>query len=44
MAEYPNDHMAILSNIALKLCEMETVNEIVSSKDIDFIYDVLTKE
>ncbi|WP_294579897.1 PTS sugar transporter subunit IIA [uncultured Thomasclavelia sp.] len=39
-----NDHMAILSNIALKLCEMETVNEIVSSKDIDFIYDVLTKE
>ena len=30
-----NDHMAILSNIALKLCEMETVNEIVS----DFLDD-----
>ncbi len=39
-----NDHMAILSNIALKLCEVETVNEIVASKNIDFIYDVLTKE
>ena len=37
-------HMEILSNIALKLCDMDTVNQIVESKDINYIYDVLTKE
>lgn len=39
-----DDHMMILANIASKLCEMETVEEIVKSQDIDFIYDVLTSE
>lgn len=38
-----NDHMEILTNIALKLSDMETVEKIVSSKDINFIYDVLAK-
>lgn len=38
-----NDHMEILTNIALKLCDMETVDKIVSCNDIDFIYDVLTQ-
>lgn len=39
-----DDHMMILANIASKLCEMETVEEIVKSQDIDFIYEVLTSE
>lgn len=39
-----DDHMEILSNIACKLCEMETVDAIVASDNVDFIYDVLTKE
>lgn len=38
-----NDHMEILTNIALKLSDMDTVEKIVSSRDIDFIYEVLTK-
>ena len=38
-----NDHMEILTNIALKLSDMKTVDDIVASKDINFIYDVLTK-
>lgn len=38
-----NDHMEILTNIALKLSDMETVEKIVASKDLDFIYEVLTK-
>lgn len=39
-----NDHMAILSNIAIKFCEMETVDAVVASQDKDYVYDVLTKE
>ena len=39
-----DDHMEILSNIACKLCEMEVVEQIVNSNDIDFIHEVLTKE
>lgn len=39
-----DEHMAILSNIAIKLCEMETVNAIIKSQSVDYIYDVLTKE
>ena len=38
-----NDHMEILTNIALKLSDMETVDKIVSCNNIDYIYDVLTK-
>lgn len=38
-----NDHMEILTNIALKLSDMSTVDEIVSCRNIDFIYDVFTK-
>lgn len=38
-----NDHMEILSNIAIKLCDMSTVDAIVASSDKEFIYDVLTK-
>lgn len=38
-----NDHMEILTNIALKLSDMSTVDEIVASNNIDYIYDVLTK-
>ena len=39
-----DDHMEILANIACKLCEMEVVEKIVNSEDVNFIYDVLTKE
>ncbi len=39
-----DDHMEILANIACKLCEMEVVEQIVTSNDIDFIHEVLTKE
>lgn len=39
-----DDHMEILANIACKLCEMEVVEAIVNSEDVNFIYDVLTKE
>ena len=35
--------MEILTNIALKLSDMSTVDEIVASNNIDYIYDVLTK-
>jgi len=38
-----NDHMEILSNIALKLSDMNTVEEIVASDSKEFIYEVLTK-
>lgn len=38
-----NDHMEILTNIALKLSDMETVEKIVNACDIDFIYEVLTQ-
>lgn len=38
-----DDHMEILTNIALKLSDMATVDEIVACNDIDYIYDVLTK-
>ena len=38
-----DDHMEILTNIALKLSDMSTVDELVACKDIDRIYDVLTK-
>lgn len=39
-----DDHMEILANIACKLCEMEVVDSIVASQDVDYIYNVLTKE
>lgn len=38
-----NDHMAILSNIALTLSDMSAVEDIVASKDKNYIYEVLTK-
>lgn len=38
-----DDHMEILTNIALKLSDMATVDELVECNDIDHIYDVLTK-
>lgn len=38
-----DDHMELLSNIALKLSDMETVDAIVNTQDIDYIYQVLTK-
>lgn len=37
-----DDHMEILSNIALKLCEMDTVNDLVACNNVDHIWDVLT--
>lgn len=37
-----DDHMSILQNIASKLCEMEVVEALVHSDDIDYIHDVLT--
>jgi PTS system mannitol-specific IIC component len=43
IAAKDNDHMEILSNIALKLCEMETVNAIVDTQDKEYIYNVLTR-
>lgn len=39
-----DDHMEILANIACKLCEMEVVEELVKSEDVNYIHDVLTKE
>jgi PTS system mannitol-specific IIC component len=39
-----NNHMQILQNIASKLCEMETVDNLVASNDIDYIYQILTEE
>lgn len=39
-----DDHMEILSNIACKLCELEVVEQIVNSDNVDFIHEVLTKE
>lgn len=39
-----DDHMEILSNIACKLCEMDVVEAIVNSEDVNYIYDVLSKE
>lgn len=38
-----DDHMTILANIASKLGEMETVEEVVAG-DVDTIYDILSKE
>lgn len=38
-----DDHMEILTNIALKLSDMSTVDELVACKDINHIYNVLTK-
>ena len=38
-----DDHMSILANIASKLGEMETVEQVVAG-DVDTIYDILTKE
>lgn len=38
-----DDHMEILSNIAITLCEMETVNQIVSSDDVNFIQNILVE-
>lgn len=39
-----DDHMSILSNIACQLCEMETVEQLVASSDIDYVHSVLTTE
>lgn len=39
-----DDHMEILANIAGKLCEMETVEKIIQSKDVDFIHTLFTTE
>ena len=36
-----NDHMQILQNIASKLCEMETVDKLVASNDVDYVYQIL---
>lgn len=38
-----DDHMAILSNIALTLSDMDAVNMIVDTNDIETIYNTLTK-
>lgn len=38
-----DDHMEILSNIAITLCEMETVDQIVASDDVDFIRNILVE-
>lgn len=44
IAAKDNDHLTILQNIALKLCEMETVDTIVACNDVDYIHEVFTKE
>lgn len=41
IAAQGDDHMEILSNIALKLCDMDTVNDLVACNNVDHIYDVL---
>lgn len=38
-----DDHMEILANIAGKLSEMDTVEELVASDNVDFIHELLTK-
>jgi len=39
-----DDHMQILQNIASKLCEMEVVDNLVASNNIDYIYQILCEE
>jgi len=39
-----DDHMEILSNIAMKLCEMEAVNHLVACNEKEEILNILTKE
>jgi len=36
------DHMQILENVATKLCEMETVEALIASNDVDTIYEMLS--
>ena len=43
IAAKDNDHMEILTNIALKLSDMDTVEQLISCNDINYIYDVLTQ-
>ncbi len=39
-----DDHMTILSNIALKLSDMSLVDKIVDCNDVNVVYDILTQE
>lgn len=39
-----DDHMNILSNIACQLCEMETVEQLVASSDVNYVHNILTTE
>ncbi len=43
IAAHGDDHMAVLSNIAIALCEMETVEKVIHTKDVNFIYELLTQ-
>lgn len=43
IAAKDNDHMEILTNIALMLSDMDTVEQLISCNDINYIYDVLTQ-
>lgn len=38
-----DEHMTILSNIAIALCEMEVVEKVVNSNDVNFIHQILTQ-
>ncbi len=44
IASQGEEHMEILSNIAMKLCEIETVEEVVNASDVESVYKILTEE
>ncbi|OCN05178.1 hypothetical protein A4S06_02000 [Erysipelotrichaceae bacterium MTC7] len=44
IAAKDSDHLDILSNIAVKLGEMDVVEELVNSHDVDLIHRTLTRE
>ena len=39
-----NEHLEILSNIAMTLMEKETVESLINGESVDIIYDTFTKE
>ncbi len=43
IAAQGDDHMTILSNIALKLSDMDVVNQLINSTDVDTVHEILTK-
>ncbi len=43
IAAQGDEHMAILSNIAVALCEMDVVEQVIKCNDATFIHNVLTQ-